>query len=74
MTREEHEKLTKEKMKFFAELDKQIAEERRERDEFLSTLSEEERIKFFWEEDKKIHAEAVGRFSSSVKMVTKKDE
>lgn len=73
-TREEYERITKENMELFAKLDRQIAEERAEKEEFLSTLSEEEQAKYLWEEDRKINAEAAGKFKNTVKIVAKKEE
>lgn len=72
-TQEDYERITKENMELFAKLDKQIAEERKKEDEFLSTLSEEEQVEYLWEERKRIDAEAAGRFNSYGKIVKKED-
>lgn len=74
LTREEYERITKENMELFAKLDQQIAEERAKKEEFLSTLSEEEQVDYLWEEDQRISAEAADKFKSTVKIVTKKDD
>lgn len=74
LTREEYERITKENMELFAKLDQQIAEERAEKEQFLSSLSEDERLEYLWAEDQKINVEAQDRFKSTVKIVAKKDK
>lgn len=74
LTREEYERITKENMRLFTKLDKQIAEERKKKDEDLSTLSEDERIKYLCEENERINTEATGRFNSTCTIATEKDE
>ncbi len=55
-TREDYEKLTKENMEIFVNLDKQLSEERKREDEFLFDLSEDERVEYILEAAKRIDA------------------